>query len=112
MRGQRTAFSSLLVGPRDGTQVARLGSKHFYLLSHLTGPRESSLSCVTDICKIAPVNPAISRSCLYIVLFLSEPGRALYHLNQQKKAEVMFFLGTNRLCIFHFGLLDTVLKPP
>lgn len=26
------------VGPRYGTQVVRLGSKHLYLLSHLVGP--------------------------------------------------------------------------
>lgn len=32
------------------------------------------------------------------------------YLRQQKKAEVMYFLGTKRLCIFHLGLLDIVLK--
>lgn len=38
-RGQPVAGSFLLVGSRDQTQVARLGSKRHYLLSQLAGPR-------------------------------------------------------------------------
>lgn len=37
------------MGPRSGTQVIRVGSKHFYLLGHLNGPRiliTDTSSCV------------------------------------------------------------------
>lgn len=45
--GQRTTSK----GPRDQTQALRLGGKHFYLLSHLPGPRAFLLkSWHSDFC--------------------------------------------------------------
>lgn len=39
-RGQlEGVFSVHYMGPRDQTRVMRLGSKHLYLVSHLSGPK-------------------------------------------------------------------------
>lgn len=50
VRAQCMGVSALLyhVGPRHQTQVARLGSKHLCLLSHLTGPWPSIICAAEE----------------------------------------------------------------
>jgi len=56
VRGQLSGVSSLQsfpMGARDGTQVFRFGSKHFYLLCHLK-----------DLCSLVIMVQLVSRSYL------------------------------------------------
>lgn len=41
---QESVLSSYHVGPKDGMQVIRFGSKHLYLLSQLNGPSKLQFS--------------------------------------------------------------------